>query len=290
MSDDIQNTFKTPEGREKFMAAYEASMALWPTPYETLSVQGRYGTTHVIASGPKNGQPVVLLHGAFASATMWSTIVGELNHTFRTYAVDIIGDPNKSVTRYFPVKPADSAEWLEGVLSALGLERANLVGMSFGAWVAVNFALFSPGRVRRVVAISPAATFTPLGMGFFARSYGMMAVPARPLVKSYVRWFFAHKEQAVTHPLGKQLEAAFLYGKPNLLRPPVLADEELRKLRPPILLLVGEKEVIYRPETAINRARSLVQGLQAEIIPDAGHVATFDQPALVAQKITKYLG
>ena len=45
--------YKSSEGKAKCMAVYDAALAHWPVPYEQLDLPTRFGSTHVIASGPK---------------------------------------------------------------------------------------------------------------------------------------------------------------------------------------------------------------------------------------------
>src|SRR5262245_48383123 len=52
----------SPQARQRFLAAYQEAMRLWPQPYAELDVQTRFGSTHVFRHG--DGPPVVLLHGA----------------------------------------------------------------------------------------------------------------------------------------------------------------------------------------------------------------------------------
>ena len=66
------SAFKTSEGEAAYLAAYDAAMRLWPVPYEETEIPGRFGTTHVVTSGPKDAPPLVLLHGFMMSTTMWS--------------------------------------------------------------------------------------------------------------------------------------------------------------------------------------------------------------------------
>jgi hypothetical protein len=40
--------FKTSEGEAAFMAAYDTGMKLWPVSYEEMTIQSRFGTTHVV--------------------------------------------------------------------------------------------------------------------------------------------------------------------------------------------------------------------------------------------------
>jgi hypothetical protein len=63
--------FRTPEGEAAFLAAYDAAMRLWPIPHEEFEIPTRFGMTHVVASGPKDAPPLVLVHAYMATSVMW---------------------------------------------------------------------------------------------------------------------------------------------------------------------------------------------------------------------------
>lgn len=56
--------FKSPEGKDKFMVFYDSVLSNWPVPYDSLTVPTRFGSTHIIVSGPKDAMPLVLLLGS----------------------------------------------------------------------------------------------------------------------------------------------------------------------------------------------------------------------------------
>ena len=60
----------TTEDHEYFKS-YNKALTLWKTAFHELNIQTSIGNAHVIVSGPKNGEPVILLHGMNASSTMW---------------------------------------------------------------------------------------------------------------------------------------------------------------------------------------------------------------------------
>jgi pimeloyl-ACP methyl ester carboxylesterase len=70
---------------------------------------------------------------------------------------------------------------------------------------------------------------------------------------------------------------------------PEFADDEFRKLKMPTLLLIGEKEGLYDAQAAAARARQLIPHIEAEIIPNAGHMLTRDQPETVNARILRFL-
>ena len=89
--------FKKPEDQARFFAAYDATLALWPVPVESITVPTRFGPTYVNICGPANAPPLVLLTGQGASSMIWYSNVATLSKAFRLYALDIIGDIGKSV-------------------------------------------------------------------------------------------------------------------------------------------------------------------------------------------------
>jgi len=77
------SAFKTPEGEAAFLAAYDAAMKLWPVPYEEMDIPTQCGMTHVVVSGPKDAPPVVLLHGYWATSTMWVPNIADFSTDYR---------------------------------------------------------------------------------------------------------------------------------------------------------------------------------------------------------------
>lgn len=75
----------------------------------------------------------------------------------------------------------------------------------------------------------------------------------------------------------------------NSITPYAFKDDDLRKIKNPVLLLIGDHEVIYKPERAIRRAVNLVPGLKAEIISNANHCAQYTASDIVNKEICGFL-
>jgi len=99
------SAFKTPQGKAPFLAAYDAILKQWAVPYEELDITSRFGSTHVIVSGGKDAPPLVLLHGIMATSTMWTPNIADFSNDYRVYAIDVMGQPGKSI----PAEPIRSA-------------------------------------------------------------------------------------------------------------------------------------------------------------------------------------
>jgi pimeloyl-ACP methyl ester carboxylesterase len=172
----------------------------------------------------------------------------------------------------------------------LRVERADLVGNSFGGFLALNTAFHLPERIKKVVLISPAATFVPIPAWFWrfmpANAIGPMIGSKRILLRAY-DWIWQDfpKEESVA-----QLRAiTAITGRPRHWFPTVFSDQDLRKIRAPVLQLNGDHEVIYKPERAIERATRMVAGLKAEIVPNANHIAEFTAPGFLNTRILAFL-
>jgi pimeloyl-ACP methyl ester carboxylesterase len=163
---EYQSVFKTAQGEAAYLAAYDRALEKWPVPYETRYVPTAYGDTHVIISGPEDGEPLILIPGSMADATLWSPSIAAFARTYRVYALDTMGDVGKNKMVEPLPDPAGAAEWLTDVLDALEIEKAFMAGYSQGGFFTANYALHKPERLKKIVLLAPAATLAPFGKDF----------------------------------------------------------------------------------------------------------------------------
>src|SRR5215211_171785 len=133
-----ESIYKTPEGEAEIRMLYDEALAGLGLGYESLTVGTRLGDTHVIALGTEGAPPVVFLPGGNAlnpTCLMWFLPLAERH---RLYAPDIVGQPGLSAQTRPSTKGDGHAFWMEDVLDGLGLERAPLVGLSYGAAIAIR--------------------------------------------------------------------------------------------------------------------------------------------------------
>ncbi len=286
---DRPSIYASPEGQAKCMAVYEAALARWPVSYEERDVPTRFGQTHAIASGPKDGPPLVLLHGQWSSATMWSTVIAELSRDRRAYALDQIDDVGRSVPTRIPASRADYAAWLADVFDRLGLQSADVVGLSYGGFLALNLALSAPDRVKRLGLLCPGVPSlgTPT-LRWAVHGLPMTLLPSR----STAKWLV--KGLSVRGYRPENLEAELFVTAVQHVRSripfrPAFSDAEFSGLRMPVLLVIGDREAMYDARSAANGAQQLIPHVEVEVIPNAGHMLASDQPEVVAGRVTQFL-
>lgn len=162
--------FKSPQAEAAFMAEYDRALEKLTVPYETKIVSTSYGDTHMIVSGPEDGESIIVLHSGDVDATFMIPTITGLAKSYRVYAPDIIGYAGKSKAIKSVEDRATLAEWLTEVLDALNIEKAHMAGWSLGGFLTVNYALEKPERLKKIVLIAPAATFVPFSKEFLLRT------------------------------------------------------------------------------------------------------------------------
>lgn len=288
--------FTSAEGKAEVMRVYQAVMDQWHIPYKDLTIATSFGETHVIASGPENAPPVVLLHALFATATAWYRNVEALSKTCRVYAVDINGEGNKSQ----PTKPFksldDFLQWFIEVIDGLSIDTLYVVGNSYGGLTGAYYAMKLPERVKKLVMIGPAATIFPMRpfyLHMFIPKALYLFFPKIPGLKRSMRrsvdWMYGGL------PRDPLWDAVFynvmVHGiAVNQVFPRVYSKEEFAQIKAKTLLILGAKEAIYNNlQSAIRSAQDLLPKAEIEIIPDAHHIAAIAQPEKVNERILKFL-
>ncbi len=281
--------YKSAEAQARCLAVYAAALAHWPVPFEQIDVPTRFGCTRVVASGPVDAPPLVLLHGQWSTATMWAPAVAALSRQHRTLAVDQIDDVGLSTPTRLPTGRPDYADWLADVWDQLRLERADVAGLSYGGFLATNFALRCAGRVSRLVLFSPGL---PL-LGPPTLSWALHGLPVTLWPNRLTtQWLVAG--MSVNGYRAGDLEAEQLVASGLALRSripirPVFDKVEFAQLQMPVLLLIGSRETLYDPKRAVEQARRLFPHLEAEIIPQAGHRLLSDRPGEALDRVARFL-
>jgi pimeloyl-ACP methyl ester carboxylesterase len=183
---------------------------------------------------------------------------------------------------------------LGATFDGLSLDRVSLVGMSYGGWLALSFALSAPERVRKLALLSP-ASFQPIVKQFTVRGMLMGLFPTRLTVNSFMGWM-GFKDTPGDTLTRRMLDLVYLGVKhfrmpPETARvvPGLFSDDELRALHVPVLLLIGDGEVIYDPVKALARARAVLPDFKGELVPESNHDMCSSQHRIVNARVLDFM-
>jgi pimeloyl-ACP methyl ester carboxylesterase len=110
----------------------------------------------VRVDGPEDGRPVLLLHGFPETSLSWAAVTPLLTEAgLRTYAPDQLGySPGARPDEVSAYSTQNLTQVTADLMTALGVDRADVVGHDWGANVAWALAGWHPDRVRSLVAVS----------------------------------------------------------------------------------------------------------------------------------------
>ena len=150
----MKSIFRSLEGRNRLCDWYTRFAAALPFAFDTLSVNTSLGPTRVLRSGPSDGTPIVVLHGALAGAPHALGQLGDLPGRYRTYAIDIAGQSVHAPEARPDVRGDAFGRWIAEVLDGLTVREPVIpFAVSWGGFVALNFAAHAPDRVAGLALV-----------------------------------------------------------------------------------------------------------------------------------------
>jgi pimeloyl-ACP methyl ester carboxylesterase len=280
----------------------------------TLSTKGRLVRTNhgeLFVSEFGSGDPVVLLHGGGPGATglsNYSRNIDPLADRFRVIVPDMpgYGRSSKGFDGSDPFGFLSGA--IRGLLDALNLDRAHLVGNSYGGAAALRLALDTPERVDRLVLMGPGGVGTTRalptrGLNCLLSYYGGDG-PSREKLETFIRTYLVFDGTAVGDELiDLRYEASIdpeVVASPPLRRPSgpgalrtlwrmdFTRDKRLRSLPTPTLVVWGTEDKVNRPAGGHALARAIPHCELLEV-PQAGHWVQWERADLFNHAVRRFL-
>lgn len=238
--------------------------------------------------GQNGGPPLVLLHGMAGERHDWNRLLAALPADYPTLRYDLRGFGRSSPLDGQTYSHADD---LLALLDTLGLERVPLLGLSMGGGVALNFALRHPGRVSRLILISPAMVGWEWSDEWKALWRGVAsAARAGDMATARERWFqhpmFAVARQGdAADELRHAIEAYHGQQWVRDFQRDELPDlDRLHTLAMPTLLLTGEHDF-----ADLRLIADVIEGAAPGVTridyAGAGHMLHLERPDEVAAAI-----
>ncbi|NOW82499.1 pimeloyl-ACP methyl ester carboxylesterase [Clostridium beijerinckii] len=264
---EMGKVFKTNEGKNDVIKFYDKFLQKLALSYEKFYVDTKYGKTFIIASGEKSNPPLILLHGSGMNSVMWLRDIKEYSKTYRVYAIDMLGEPGKSDENRPSLSGSSYAEWLKEVFENLSVERANIIGISLGAWLAIKFSVSYPEMASKLVLLCPSGV-GPQKKSFIFKAIAYGILGEKGIDKLYYK---VNGNQSISEEMlkyQKLIGKSFNYRKETI---PVFSDNELKILTMPIVLFVGAKDIMLHSNKTARRLGNLLPHAQINILPKAGH-------------------
>jgi 3-oxoadipate enol-lactonase len=245
------------------------------------------------------GPALLFVHGFPLDHSMWQAQLDHFAADFHVIAPDLRGFGSSSLgPDVGSVSMAQFADDCAKLLDALGVKTGiTLCGLSMGGYIAWQFARKYPQRLARLVlcdtraaADTPAAAENRFKMAEHVLAAGTEFVARAMLPKLFAPATFARQPEivaAVERVIRETQPAAIAAAQRGMAaRPDVSAW--LPQFRVPALVVVGAEDAI----SPVDEMRQIAAGLhnaRLAVIPDAGHMAPLENPAVVNRALEEFL-
>ncbi len=272
-----RSLYKTEEGRARLLALYDAAVGrlqgVVDGPVAHRWIDTSVGATHVLEAGPADGPPVVVFQGGNFLNPFTLAWLAPLTRRYRLLAPDTVGHPGLSDERRLSPRDASYGRWAQEVLDGLELDRAPVVGISYGAGVALRLAGVAPDRIAAAALLVPAGFVAPPIVPLLGRVVApMLAYLARPsdarLVRAVRPMFGGRPDPVWTEAIG----AVFDHVRLASGMPAPATRAELHGFAAPTLVLAAERDPFFPGEAVARNAREVVPHAEVSVMAGAAHV------------------
>lgn len=241
------------------------------------------------------GAPVVFLHGFPHHRGLWAPQVNALVDRARCIAPDLRGFGESGVQG--PYTMDQYADDVAALLDALRLERAVVVGLSMGGYVALALWRRHRRRVRGLVladtragADSPEGAHRRQEMIALAREHGSEAV-ADAMMPGMIGKSTRQRHPDVAEAVREMLASARVPGVVGALQAMMARPDStptLATIDVPTLVVVGDEDVLT-PRRDAEAMHQAIRGSRLEVIAGAGHVSNIERPATFNHVLSEFL-
>ena len=259
----------------------------------------RVGARDIAVTERGAGEAVVLLHGGGPGASGMSNYarnVDALAQRFRVIVPDLpgYGRSSRHIDQSDPF--GDLAGAVRGLLDALGIDRAHLVGNSYGGAAALRLTLDRPDRVGRLILMGPGGIGTTRrpptpGLKRLLAYYGGEG-PTRAKLERFIRDDLVHDGTAVPAQMIEERYRASIdpevvanpplrrpAGLRTLLRMDLMRDKRLSRAATPTLVLWGADDKVNRPSGGMLLAERMPR-CDLYLVAGTGHWVQWERPDL----------
>ena len=287
--------FPSTTARDALLEIYNAKLARWPVHYEEFDIPTSYGRAHVVAAGSPAAPPLIMLHMAACSSFIWTPVIAAIAGHYRAYAIDMIGDVNKSTLndpRHYPKSGNALAAWLCEVADKLQVGKTDVIAGSYGGWLGMHYATYAPERVRRLALI------VPMGLPAWIQTMRvlfrliMIQIGQSPLKMERTLSYLMGDDPRARELCGDWFAKVFAWKcKMKVPSPLPLSGQRLGAIRMPTMIILGGRDpLIGDANRAARRARTHIHELEIDIVPNGTHAVHVEEPDRVSGRILEFLG
>ena len=266
--------------------------------------------TYLEAGADSGGPVVILLHGLAGSSATWLPVLPALGRCARVIAPDLLGHGQSAKPRDGDYSLGAHATGVRDLLVALGLDRATVIGHSFGGGVAMQFAYQFPELTERLVLVASGGLGREVSPALRAATLPGTALTLRAVTGLTPRWLgrllhrgvravsglspsevdeIARSLAALADSEARDAFVQTVRGALDLGGQRMIGVERLRRVSDaPLLMIAGANDSCI-PAAHTVRAHSSSPGSRLDVFSTAGHFPHGDDPDRFTELVLDFL-
>ena len=255
------------------------------------------------------GPVVLLLHGLGCDHTTWEPVIDTLARRYTVIAPDLLGHGQSDKPRA-DYSLGGYANGMRDLLTVLGIDKATVIGHSFGGGVAMQFAYQFPERTERLVLVGTGGLGPEVSPGIraittpgFHQAMGVLALPGvrhagalglRALSKTGWKYtrdldevaeiYHSFRDPAARQAI-RRVVSAVVDWRGQIV---TMADRAYLTDAMPMCVIWGRDDRVI-PVGHANNAARLAPKARVEVIPNAGHFPHKDHPQRFAKVVHEFI-
>lgn len=250
----------------KIKALYSEKIKALGVDYEEIMVSSIYGKTNVVIFGDEKKPPLLLVHGLNSAAPFAFDTISFLLKKYQIFAIDVLGEPNKSDFVRLNKKDDSYGEWLLDIINHFKVDNVTLCGISFGGFPILKSLLIDDKKVNEVFLISPAGIIN----GNLLKTIFKFLIPMKKFQKTKKDNYLLKCLSSIYDEFDDLnrlfLKEVFLNFKIDFSLTPNFKASELSKIKTPISIISSKNDFFIPAKKLKKRCEKYISNLKDFIV------------------------
>lgn len=236
------------------------------------------------------GEPLILIHGLGDCIEGWTFQYDELSKHFRVIALDLRGFGMSDVPEKISVE--DFAADVRNLMDYLELEKANLLGLSMGGVVCLEFYRKYPERVKSLILANTLHKLPEEGRPMFEQRLKLLeSSPDLTQIADFIAEMSIHQDRPdlkeIVRTILRKNDKEF-YTKVTAEIGKVNYESLLPEISVPVLVIIAEFDLTTPPSLGREIAR-LIPNAEIREVKNSAHLAKLENPEEFNRYIIEFL-
>lgn len=286
----MASIYKNNQVKTDLMNLYDEKLKHLKIDYTNIDINTDFGITRVVKAGNPNGKNIILFHGYNAGSPITLEAVKDILHLYCFYVIETPGQATKSEERIINIKDDSFALWANAILDKLEIKKANIIGISYGAFITEKIMTYTPERIKKCILVVPSGIVN----GNVWQSLTKLTLPL-------ITWKITKKEKHLKAFLNAfvPIEDKFLYTMLSLIMkgikldtriPKLLKPKDVENFKAPVYIIAAKNDIYFPGDKIAKRSKMLFSNLkEVHLLQASKHMPSKKAYDIIQQKIKEWV-